>query len=91
LDLALGGDGTNKTYTPQYVTDNYINRLGGAFAGYCGSDGTLLNQGSWALYWSATEYGATSARGLSFGTNGSIYPQNWYYKYVGLTLRCVRN
>jgi len=91
LDLALGGDGTNKMYTPQYVTDNYINRWGGAFGGYCGSDGTLLNQGSWAFYRSAAEYNATNARVLYFGTNGDIRPQSSGAKINGFTLRCVRD
>ena len=90
LDIAMcGGDGGSRT-NPSDLSI-YLDTWGGAFGGYCSSDGTLRSQGSWANYWSATEYNATSARYLYFGTSGSIYPQNWYFKYYGLTLRCVRN
>ena len=96
LDIALGGNGSNRNSgssyiaTPQFVTDNYITRWGGAFGGYCNSDGTLWSQGSWGNYWSQTELIATNGRYLVFDSYGSIFPQHWNFKYLGFTLRCVR-
>ena len=91
LDKLMGGDGSNRSDTPQFVTDNYITRWDGAFGGGCLSDGTLYGQGSWAYYWSATETTAVSARLLYFATNGDIYPQGWGGKGYGFPLRCVRD
>ena len=90
LDLALGGNGQNRGGTPQFVTDNYITRWGGAFGGYCNSVGTLWTQGSWGFYWSQSGFNATHGRNLRFGTGGGIYPQDWRLKNLGFTLRCVR-
>jgi len=90
LDIAMGGNGNIRGDTPQFVQDNYITRWGGAFGGYCSSDGTLLNQGIWGIYWSQTENYATNGRILFFSTSGNISPQGWNAKVVGLTLRCVR-
>jgi len=91
LDLALGGSGQNRSDTPQFVTDNYINRWSGAFGGLCLSDGTLWSQGSRGYYWSQSENDGTNGRSLNFDTNGTINPQSWDGKNYGLTLRCVQN
>ena len=98
LDIALGGNGNNRDpeisdiATPQFVTDNYITRWGGAFGGSCYSNGTLWNQGSWANYWSQSQsqFNATLGRYLRFDTLGYIWPQNWDFKIYGFSLRCVR-
>jgi len=86
LDLALGGDGTNKTYTPQYVTNKYINLWGGAFGGRCVPNGPLTGQSLWANYGSATESNC-----MYFENNGLIHPLHENQKGIGFTLRCVRN
>jgi len=91
LDKLMGGDGSNRYDTPQFVTDNYITRWGGAFGGYCLSDGTLLRQGSWALYWSQSESSDDNGFYLFFDSDGYLYPQDWSGKNYGFTLRCVRN
>ena len=70
--------------------DKYLTLWGGAFGGYCNSDGTLGSQGSWAIYWSATAYDDTNARTLYFDTNGNVSPRDWGGKDNGFTLRCVR-
>ena len=90
LDKLMGGTGEYRIDLT-FVNDKYHALWGGAFGGACGSDGTLFYQGSRANYWSATEYNATSARVLYFGTNGHTSPQDWSSKYYGFTLRCVRN
>jgi len=90
LDIAMcGGDGSSRT--KPFDLSKYLDTWGGAFGGRCLSDGRLVHQGSWAYYWSATEYTATSARYLYLGSGGSIGPQYWLDKNYGLTLRCVRN
>jgi len=90
LDKLMGGTGE---YRPDltFVNDKYLALWGGAFGGNCGSVGALGGQGSWAHYWSATEFSAPNARHLYFDTSGVIYPQLWFNKNYGLTLRCVRN
>ena len=91
LDIALGGNGEFRVHgssniaTPYFVTDNYINRWGGAFANCHGS-----SEGPWANYWSQTEYDAANGYYLFFGAIGSIILQNWGVKSVELPLRCVR-
>jgi len=101
LDIAMGGNGrvrntgTSSVATPQFTTDNYINRWGGALGGACVfegahvSDGTLFSQGT-AFYWSQTEFYATDAGFLHFRTSGTIWPSSRFFKQYGLSLRCVR-
>jgi len=88
LDKAMGGTGEYREDL-DFVNTKYLGLWGGAFGGSCYLDGTLNSQGSYAYYWSATEYNM-GARHLGFGTNG-ISPQNWLSKYNGFTLRCVRD
>ena len=96
LDIALGGNGNNRgawtsdIATLQFVTDNYINRWGGAFGGNCLPAGSLNGQDFFAYYWSQTEGSATGGRGLHFNTNGLIWPQDSVDKSAGFSLRCVR-
>ena len=96
LDIALGGNGdvrgddTSDIASHQFVIDNYINRWGGAFGGFCGSDGSLVNQGSWGFYWSSSEHCADSGFNLYFAMGGDVDPQDWNLKSFGRMLRCVR-
>ena len=88
LDIAMGGNGNNRDDTPEFVTENYVNRWGGAFgAGYIPS-GTLIVQGSWS-FWSLSYDGGRVFR-LNFSTAGYVGPQSWGMKRYGFTLRCVR-
>jgi len=90
LDIALGGNGNNRTIAiPRFVADNYITRWGGRFGGYCNSSGSLLHQGNLGNYWSQTEFDTTTGRFLLFLT-GYVSPQDWNYKTNGYAVRCVR-
>ena len=90
LDIALGGSGSNRNSTSQFVTENYINRWGGAFGGYCDSSGSLFYRTTSAGYWAQTEDDESHGYGLLISTVGVVNPQNWSRKFNGYTLRCVR-
>jgi uncharacterized protein (TIGR02145 family) len=89
LDKALDGTGKNEQYNTT-LRDKYLNSWGGAYGGYCDSDGTLYSQGSIARYWSQSEYSSGRAYSLRFDTSGYVDPQDYNNKYHGFTLRCVR-
>ncbi len=89
LDRALGGTGANGQSNTT-LRNNYLNTWGGQYGGYSGYNGTLSRQGSYAYYWSQTEYNATNGYRLYFYSNGGVYPQNSDYKYSGFSLRCVK-
>jgi len=96
LDIALGGIGNNREpessdiATPQFVTDNHINRWGGAFGGGNRSDGALWGQGSFGVYWSQTMSDVADAFGFSFSIDGLIYTESGTHKGAGRVVRCVR-
>ena len=60
LDIAFGGTGRLRNGRIQFVTDNYINRWGGTYAGtskkntICGQV-LLTGQGLFASYWSQSQ------------------------------------
>jgi uncharacterized protein (TIGR02145 family) len=89
----LGGTGTSGDSFPD-VRDRLVlqtsNGWGGAYGGYCGSDGSLNSQGSSALYWSQSETTTTSGYSLSFSTGAYVSPQSSNVKHLGFLLRCVR-
>ena len=92
LDIAMGGPGLNRPdneTNSQFVNENYISRWGGAFGGYCTSDGTITALGSCANYWSKSENEDLGGR-LYFSVDGLITPQRWGSKYYGFPLRCIR-
>jgi len=81
--------------------DRYIKIWGGAYEGYCSSNGLLLDQGSSANYWSQSDSHKYSigfmfpkdyyyGDYLYFGSIGFVFPQNYTYKSFGHSLRCVR-
>jgi uncharacterized protein (TIGR02145 family) len=100
LDIAMGGNGNSRyrqtvnghTWVAQlgwYVgTDS---RWGGAFGGYCYSDGSLIARDSRAFYWSATENNTYFGFGLYIDSDDVIAPQDRGFKNDGYTLRCVRD
>ncbi|MCL2027261.1 MAG: fibrobacter succinogenes major paralogous domain-containing protein [Bacteroidales bacterium] len=96
LDIALGFSGENRYssevngHSSQAQLDRYFSDWGDAYGGGCGSLGSLYGQGLFGVYWSLSEDSADVGFGLYFCTNGVIYPQNWYYKGIGITLRCIR-
>ena len=49
---------------------------------------STYGQGSGGFYWSSTAYNSGYAYYLSLGSS-SVSPQNNYYKYGGLAVRCV--
>jgi len=96
LDIALGGDGGNRnatetaTSTPQFVTDNFINRWGGHFGGSV--QPMLIYQNQWGAYWSQTHTTTYPlAFALQFHTSGHVYPLSGSVMYAGFVLRCVRD
>jgi len=97
LDIAMGGVGArnnaNNNLDPQFITDNYINRWGGAFGGFNFSDGAFHNQDFAGYYWSQSEHTTNHGGVLTIGSNGSVNPQGsqggFLVKPHGFTLRCV--
>ena len=50
---------------------------------------SLLDRGSFGLYWSSTWYSETNARILNFNSTG-VNPQDHYYRRYGFTVRAVQ-
>jgi len=89
LDKALGGTGY---YQIRAIHHNkYLNDWGGAYGGRCYSGGSLTDQGSYAYYWSQSEFDSVDefGYGLNF-SDGIVSPQHNSNKYHGFALRCVR-
>ena len=90
LDKALGGTGAyyqNDTI----LRDKYLNSWGGAYGGYCYSDGTLFLQGSYAFYWSQSGTSSVDvACNMSFRADGIVNANDADGKKNGFTLRCVK-
>jgi len=94
LDIALGGNGNNRA-SPEYVefiNQNYFNPevWGCTRGGFSNPEGRVQHLGSGSLYWSQTEFDATSAYFFSFTTNGAVRPRNNFHKAFGFVVRCVR-
>jgi uncharacterized protein (TIGR02145 family) len=53
--------------------------------------GELVSQGSFALYWSSSEFGPNHGFHLSFNISDDMYPQANSNKGFGFTLRCVKD
>jgi hypothetical protein len=84
---AFGGKGDWSK--DEIFVEKYINNWDGTYGGYCNSDGSLVNQGLYAYYWSSTEFSSTSGHYFSY-TDSSVYPQYYYNKYYGFLLKCVK-
>jgi uncharacterized protein (TIGR02145 family) len=89
LDVALGGNGTNRMEDTEWVIVNYINTWGGAFGGLVYGVGSTFNQGAGAYYWSSEESNANYAYYLNFNTS-SVVTQNYDGKNYGFQVRCVK-
>ena len=91
LHIALGGTGA--MMGNQFITDNYINRWGGAFGGFSYSDGTLLERGTQGIYWSLSAPDPITVDAsfvLYFSReSGVAWPMHSSRRY-GLALRCIR-
>lgn len=61
----------------------------GVYAGQCSSSGILETQGSYAYYWSNSQYNPVGAYFLYFKTDSNAFPQSYVYKYYGFSVRCV--
>jgi uncharacterized protein (TIGR02145 family) len=92
LNVALSGQdvGLGNYFTDRTIRDEYLTTWGGVYCGLCYWDGSLVNQGLVAFYWSQSEFNASNGFFMYFGTDGNIHPQNWLNKYFGYSLRCVR-
>ena len=53
-------------------------------------DGSFNTVGSYAIFWSATEYDSRSAYNLGFGTSGAMY-RGMCYKGNGVSVRLVKD
>jgi uncharacterized protein (TIGR02145 family) len=102
LDIALGGDGTNK------MADMHINNYvdpemwGGEHGGYCwvndADELIVQSQGAYGLYWSGESANRNNAAILLFGIDPEAYPPDYgasspagtSHKNNGATLRCIR-
>jgi uncharacterized protein (TIGR02145 family) len=89
LDIALGGSG-NEVYGDLTLLDKYLNTWNGAIVGRADQDGSL-DGGTYAWYWSQSEYDGSEAYNLRFDVDALIVPQNAGFKHHGQTLRCVRD
>ena len=88
LDRALGGSGSRRTNVRH--RNRYLTNWGGTYGGRALSDGSLLNQGTWGVYWSESENNAGSGFRLNFATDGYVAPRGWDNKNRGFSLRCIR-
>jgi uncharacterized protein (TIGR02145 family) len=88
LDRALGGNGSRRTNVRH--RNRYLTNWGGTYGGRALSDGALLNQGTWGIYWSQSENNAGSGFRLNFATDGYVGPRGWDNKNRGFAVRCVR-
>ena len=89
LDIALGGNGTNRTDATQ--RDKFINApYSFPYSGYYNYGGGLLGQGSNGYWWSRSAY-TTAGLAYSFSlySGGYVYPQGNSYVGRGFTVRCV--
>ena len=98
-DAVQGGDvpnaGAGSTYSTAY---NFFRTSGknawnattkSMIAGRAHS-GSLNGQGTYSYWWSSTVRSTTHAYNLILDAS-YISPQNGYYKYVGLSVRCVKD
>jgi uncharacterized protein (TIGR02145 family) len=89
LDIALGGDGSNRIdEDPEWVNANYINRWGGAYSGYALAE-DIGQVGEGGGYWSS-ELNGSYVYFLFFTSDGGIAPKNYTGKYFGTQVRCVK-
>ena len=59
-----------------------------ARSGYVANGNSLYGIGASGNYLSSTSYNSEGARFIYF-TSDSVYPENYYYRYRGISLRCV--
>ena len=94
LDIALGGTGNSTNNNPTH-RDRYLNDWGGTYGGESTAVGTLNHQGSIGFYWSQSEVSDDSHNAylLFFGRDTflSVAPAIYYGKFIGFSLRCVRD
>ncbi|MDR2906593.1 MAG: hypothetical protein LBU91_01210 [Bacteroidales bacterium] len=91
LDKAFGGSGGYSQMGPAH-RDKYLNNLGSVYGGFCDISGRLMEQGLSTGYWSSSEQSSDVAYHLNLWKEfGTVYPQGYDPKDIGLTLRCVRD
>lgn len=67
-----------------------MEKLGLCLNGYRDNDGNICGEDRDGNYWSRSSYSSTgNAYYLGFDTG--VYPSNYYYRYGGFSLRCVRD
>jgi uncharacterized protein (TIGR02145 family) len=89
LNVALGGTGNSGL--DLMLRNRYLNDWGGTYGGSSRPDSTLINQESFALYWSQSESSASFGSYLFFDILGNVSPQSLLPKFNGFSLRCVRD
>jgi uncharacterized protein (TIGR02145 family) len=68
----------------------YIGAWGGTYGGLC--YGSFYGQGSYAYYWSSTEYDSSYAYCLRYTSSNVVNPQDRSYnKQYGFQVRCVKD
>ena len=78
-----GGGLTNGDTNIQYSPLSFVR------AGYYNyTSGSLVNRGSYGVYWEAKVYDATYAYSLYF-YSANLYPQDSHYKGGGFSIRCT--
>jgi uncharacterized protein (TIGR02145 family) len=95
LDLAMDGTGENRTETPEWVEETYVQTWGGSYGGLAISlpdYNGVGDIGTGAYYWSTSDYSDNNAYALNFNTNGDAHPQSrgTSMKPFGFRVRCVK-
>lgn len=86
-----GWESSNDTYSPGNTpSSNNASGFSAVPAGYY-YDGSYGSFGDGAYLWSATPYGSVSAYELSLGYGYKGTYLNSYYRYLGFSVRCLRD
>ena len=76
---ANGGNGDNSS------------GFNGLPGGYCGYDGLFASMTEDGYFWSSSEYNTSGAWGRSLSYSSPEVGRSFYYKYNGLSVRCLRD
>jgi len=90
LNIAFGGTAFGGNVHPDFITENYINRWGGAFSGGVQYPGTLWQE-EVGRYWSQSGMNDRTAFSLMFTPNEVRVNTIDGNKFNGMALRCVRD
>jgi uncharacterized protein (TIGR02145 family) len=88
LDVALGGNGTNRRVSPEWIETKYVVAWGSIYGGVASETGFTLTNNH-ASYW-ASDGVAGSGNDLIHTNTGTIHPRESRPARVGLQVRCVK-